>query len=62
MSGLMIQYENDVVEVPEEKNPTSLEICLCIWLKFYKITSIVVQLFIKRNDIYKMGWMEYFKG
>ena len=31
MGGSMIQLKNDVVEVPEEKNPTSLGICLCIW-------------------------------
>ena len=31
MGGSMIQLKNNVVEIHEEKNPTSLEIYLCIW-------------------------------
>ena len=33
MGDPMIQLKHDLVEVPETKNPTSLEICLCIWPK-----------------------------
>lgn len=38
MGGSRIQYENDVDEVPQEKTPTNLGICLCVRPLYYIVS------------------------